>query len=178
VLRRKLIAAAGSNDAAGAGVLLELTERDPSAFRADDVQRAAAKVAEAAGTAGGDDADRIYFALSSKLGADGLDVLYEVYAAGGSSRGAARAAAVLSRPETLERASPQMRMAFELRRAACQHRPFLFGRAGKEGDARTLTVLESMMPPQCTPLTGTCCYKRHGELEKAVASIRERVPAP
>ncbi|MEJ7727801.1 MAG: hypothetical protein WKG00_01155 [Polyangiaceae bacterium] len=135
-------------------------------------------MAEAAGTAGGDDADRIYFALSSKLGADGLDVLYELYAAGGLSRGAARAAAVLSRPETLERATPQMRAAFELRRAACQHRPFMFARVGKEGDARALAVLESMLPPPGTPLTGTCCYKRHGELEKAVAAIRERVPAP
>jgi serine/threonine-protein kinase len=176
-LRRKLKAAAGSKDvAAGTGALLHLAEGDPSAFRDPDVQRTAAIIAEAAGTAGGDDADRIFFVLSSKLGSDGLDVLYDVFATGGTSRGGSRAAAVLSRPQTIERATPAMRIAFDLRRAACQHRPYLFPRAGQEGDARALTLLESMQPPQCIPGTGACCWRRHGDLDKAIAALKQRSP--
>jgi len=174
-LRQRLKTAADAKDiAAGAAALLSLAESDPSAFRDPALQKSAAVIAEGSGTAADEHADRIYFVLSSKLGSDGLDVLYETYALGGLSRGGARAGAVIGRPPTLERATPAMRIAFELRRASCQHKPYLFPRAGDEGDARSLTQLEALQPPQCHPLSGACCFKRHGDLDKAIAALKQR----
>ncbi|NUP09060.1 MAG: serine/threonine protein kinase [Polyangiaceae bacterium] len=120
----------------------------------------------------------VFDELSSKQGEAGLEVLYEIVAANETSKAALMARQYFDQPAVLAKASAPLKIAYELRRAACARRSFLFGRAGQEGDARALAVLTSMMPPECQPGASPCCFKQHGDLEKAIADIKARVPAP
>ena len=122
------------------------------------------------------------------LGTDGLDILYDIVARearGGDkmqalgfakpTSAAPRARAILGNPSMLARATPAMRVAYELHRASCQFRMNLFARAGKEGDDRALQILTGMMPPACAPQTHLCCLLKHPELERSVADIQARL---
>jgi serine/threonine-protein kinase len=157
---------------AAARALLELASKDGKRLHDLEVQEAAGRVTERAFAVGGPDADRLATMLSSELGTDGLDVLYETAQLG--APGSTRAMSLLSHPDILAKATPAMRIAFELRRASCQHKPNLFPRAAQHGDARTLTLLNALQPPACDPISGACCFRKHGELDKAVEAIRQR----
>jgi serine/threonine-protein kinase len=150
------------------------------------VQAEAADVAELAAPSGAA-ADPIFDRLANELGTDGLDILYDLAAresrtldplertgiARPTSAGA-RARALLGRPDVLARATPAMRIAYELPRAPCGHRPSLFARAAKEGDDRALQFLMSMSPPACSS-RDACCYEKHRELPRAIAEIQARL---
>ncbi len=179
--------AAESRDTANAvSVFVELADKETAAFADRAVQTEAAGVAELA-AGNGRAADPIFDRLDKKLGADGLDILYDLAvreARGGDSlehnplappTGAGpRARALLGRAETLARATPAMRVAYELRRAPCQSRPSLFARAATDGDDRALSILTAMQPPTCTR-KDACCLPKHRELEHAVAEIQARL---
>lgn len=173
--------------AAAAALLLDLAEKEPGAFADRAVQTDAAAAAElVAPTAQG---DAVFDALASRLGTDGLDILYDIVAREARGAGdkmqalgfskptaaAPRARAILGKPEVLAKATPAMRVAYELHRASCQFRQNLFPRAGKEGDDRALQILTSMTPPACTPQTHLCCLPKHAQLERAVADIQARL---
>ena len=89
-------------------------------------------------------------------------------------RAASRARALLARPDVIAKGSPAMRIAHELRVSPCTRRPFLFARAGAEGDDRALLILTSMQAPTCGPQGGGCCMK-HPELARAIAAIESRL---
>lgn len=183
----RLHTAAESRDTANAvSVFVELADKETAAFADRAVQTEAAGVAELA-AGNGRAADPIFDRLDKKLGADGLDILYDLAvreARGGDSlernplappTGAGpRARALLGRAETLARATPAMRVAYELRRAPCQSRPSLFARAATDGDDRALSILTAMQPPTCTR-KDACCLPKHRELEHAVAEIQARL---
>ncbi len=183
----RLHAAAEAQDGAGAvAVFLDLADKERAAFADRAVQSEAARVAEIA-AASGHAADPIFDRLGNALGTDGLDILYDLAARELRSgdplertglappKGAGpRARAILGRPETLARATPAMRVAYELRRASCQHRPNLFPRAATDGDDRALEILTSMQPPACSR-KDACCLPKHRELERAVAEIQARL---
>ncbi|NUO52231.1 MAG: serine/threonine protein kinase, partial [Polyangiaceae bacterium] len=186
--REQLRVANESNDPKrAAAAISDLATRDPAAFRDRAVQTETALLAEL--VVGGDrqDADAVFSILESKLGADGLDVLYdlvsrEAKAADPLERGglvkpsgaSARARTILAKPDVIARASPAMRVALEIRSSQCQRRKFLFSRAGKEGDDRALSILSAMQPPTCGPQGGGCCAK-HPELDRAIADIQARL---
>lgn len=186
--REQLRAANESNDPKRAAAAIgDLATRDPSAFRDRAVQTEAAQLAELVATGDRREADAVFAILESKLGADGLDVLYDLVSREGKAsdpleRGGlvkpsgapARARAILAKPDVIARATPAMRVALEIRSSQCQRRKFLFARAAGDGDDRALSILSAMQPPTCGPQGGGCCAK-HPELDRAIAEIQARM---
>jgi serine/threonine-protein kinase len=185
--REQLRAANESKDPKKAAAAIgDLATRDPAAFRDRAVQTETALLAELVVTGDRQEADAVFTILESKLGADGLDVLYDLVSResktdplerGGlvkPSGAPARARAILAKPEVIARASPAMRVALEIRSSQCQRRTFLFARAAKDGDDRALSILSAMQPPTCGPQGGGCCTK-HPELDRAIAEIQARL---
>jgi eukaryotic-like serine/threonine-protein kinase len=186
VVDRLHAAAEAQDSAAAATIFLELADKERAAFGDRAVQTEAASVAKIA-AAGGHSADLVFDRLGSDLGADGLDILYDLAARERSPDAAAertslapptgagpRARAILGRPATLARATPAMRIAYELRTATCPSRPGLFGRAADDGDDRALEILTAMQPPLCSR-KDACCFVKNRELERAVAAIQARL---
>jgi serine/threonine-protein kinase len=186
--RERLRKVVDAHDAPGAAaLLLELAEKEPSAFADRAVQTDAAAAAEL--VAAGPQGDAVFDALANRLGTNGLDILYDIVARearGGGDKmqalgfakptaAAPRARAILGKPDVLAKATPAMRVAYELHRASCQFRQNLFPRAAKEGDDRALQILTSMAPPACTPQTHLCCLPKHAQLERTVAEIQARL---
>ncbi len=175
-LAKDLVRAAGAADVAeGSAVLVALADADNKALSSKDVRGAATVVGVLAAEAGGDVASQVYYALSYRFGADGLDVLYDIASQDKSQKAARRANAVIEIQATSGRASPALRVAVELRKAPCRQKPLLFSRVGSEGDGRALAVLEQMKPPACDPDGARCCFRHHVGLEKTIAAIRARV---
>lgn len=115
--------------------------------------------------------------LAERGGAGGLDALYELARddqAGGGGPAGKRALELLRRRETLEKASPGLRIAVELRVAPCEQKSQLFARAAREGDARALEILEALRAPDCNPRAGMCCFRKDGLLERAIDEIKAR----
>jgi serine/threonine-protein kinase len=183
----RLHATAETHDSANAvAVFVELADRNRAAFGDRAVQTEAADVAELAAPSG-HAADPIFDRLAAPLGADGLDILYDLVAreqhsgdplerAGLTAPTSAgpRARAILGRPEVLARATPAMRVAYELRRAPCLSREGLFPRAATDGDDRALEILTAMQPPACSR-KDACCFLKHRQLERAIAEIQTRL---
>jgi serine/threonine-protein kinase len=167
--------AVNSGPANGSSTLLHLLKAKPETFRETSVQAAAAAAAEKAAENDLQETDEIFEHFATKLGEPGLDVLYELASLPEGSKAATRAHALLAKPEVIGTGSTAMRIAYDLRKASCSQRTFLFTRAAKEGDDRTLVLLSSMLPPACEPRASPCCFLKHGELEKAVAEIRARI---
>ena len=184
----RLHAAAEARDSASAAaVFIELADKERAAFGDRAVQTEAAGVAELV-AANGRAADPIFDRLDRALGTDGLDILYDLAAReprpgepieraslAPPTGAGPRARALLGRAETLGRATPAMRVAYELRRAPCQTRPSLFPRAATDGDDRALLILTSMQPPLCSSRKDACCLPKHRDLEHAVAEIQARL---
>lgn len=167
--------------------LVELLAQEPKSLADSAVQTEAAAAAELVATVEGEAADDIFDRIA-KLGANGPDVLYAIVAREpltvdpaqrvGLTKpkdAAARARALLARPDILNQASPSMRIALDLRRAACVSRPMLFPRAAKDGDDRALQILLAMQPPGCTPQTSSCCFPQHMQLDRTIADIQARL---
>ncbi|WP_437722972.1 protein kinase domain-containing protein [Sorangium sp. So ce861] len=155
--------------------LFVLLAKDRAAFEQRDVMTAAAAVAVKSSYRPDGRADPIFEALESRLGQEGLDIAYEIVSGYGGTQGGKRAAALLRRPEVLERASAPLRIAVELREAPCRRKQALFERAALEGDARALVFLEMLRSSQCQPRIGQCCFHHHAGLERAVRSLRDRL---
>jgi hypothetical protein len=174
--------AAGDGDPAAAiAVLVDLANTEPHAFADRAVQSEAAAIVEHA-TSKGVSTDAAFDRLSGSLGSDGLDVLYDLVARaqrtaeplGRTTNAGSKARAILARPDVLSRATPAMRVAYDLRRAACANRPSMFARAAKEGDDRALEILRSMQGPTCTR-RDPCCLEKNRQLELAIADIQARL---
>ena len=166
------------------GVVAVVINR-PLATTVDGGAVASSATLEAASSSAGQSAamDR----LGSDLGADGLDILYDLAARERSPDSAtertslapptgpgARARAILGRPGALARATPAMRVAYELHRAPCESRRGLFARAASDGDDRALEILQAMARPGCSRKEA-CCAGKDRELERAVAEIQARL---
>ncbi|WP_438016986.1 protein kinase [Sorangium sp. So ce315] len=149
-----------------AEALNALAERDPTALRDRAIAIAARNVAIAISKTGGELADKVFDALATRFGAEGLDVLYEIVETRGRSTPATRAAKLLRDPEVAARGTPAVRIAFELRDATCGEKlPFL-DRAITEGDKRTLVVLETAVRP---------CYTKNRAIDEAIKTLRARL---
>lgn len=175
-LRARMRAAADSKEwGRGADALLALVELDTKAF--DDRDAVAAVVAIAAGLELGSDprSDKIFDALTSKLGPAGLDILFAIMSTRGGSKAATRATEILKTKEVLDRASPALRIAIELREAPCKDKLALLPRAKTDGDLRAIAFLDILRSPSCNPRVGQCCYKNNGLILDAIHQIRARL---
>lgn len=74
----------------------------------------------------------------------------------------------------LARATPAMRIAYEMRTASCPDRPVLFARAASDGEDRALDTLRSMQAPRCSR-QDRCCLPEDREPERAIAEIQARM---
>jgi serine/threonine-protein kinase len=170
----ELVRLAPSGDVGEAsGALRALIEADARALGRDDVQTAAATLL-ARLPQGSEITDRTFYALAYKAAGSGLDVLYAAYERFPGSYAARRSESILSLQAVSERASPALRVTWELSRATCPDKPRLFERAATEGDARTLRLLTAMRSPACNARRGECCLRRDFELEKAVTRLGKR----
>jgi serine/threonine-protein kinase len=144
---------------------LDLAQREPDAFHEPDIGLAARDLSVALDRE--TRADRLFDAMTNRLGSVGLDLLYDLVATRGRASAALRAATMLRRKGMLARATPEMRIAFELREAPCVGKLALLDRAVKDGDARALVVLETQ---------GAGCFKKHNRaLMEAIAALRARL---
>jgi len=168
VIERKVLLE-GSETAAwytAAEALVALAKAEPAAFAERPVAAAAREVAMVVGRDGGEQADRVYSALAHQTGSAGLDVLYDLIATHLGTPSAKRAAALLREPGVLERASPELKIAFELRAARCQDKLALLDRAVEEGDRRSLIALETNVK---------YCFRGRPEVTGATQRLRDRL---
>ena len=174
-LRADLVKAAdGTDDAEAGAILVALADAEPRALKDAALRDAALKIAIRIGERGGDEASQAFYALAYRFGAHGLDVLYDVGIQDRSAKAAHRANAILDVQVRSNRPSPGLRVTLELRKIACQKKPMLFARAGADGDARTLAVLEKLRPPGCDPQGEACCFRRHLGLEKTIDTLKAK----
>ncbi len=149
----------------GEAAFLDLVEHEPAVFRSPEMAAAARDLAVALDREG--KGDRIVEALTSRLDTAGLDVLYDLVATTGRAGAALRAATVLRRRAVLARATPELRIAFQLREASCVDKLGLLDRAAAQGDGRALVVLQTQ---------GTACFKKHNRaLLEAMTTLRSRL---
>ncbi len=149
----------------GEAVFLDLVEHEPAVFRSPEMAAAARDLAVALDREG--KGDRLFDALTTRLDTAGLDVLYELVATKGKAGAALRAATVLRRHAVLARATPEMRIAFQLREASCVDKLGLLDRAASEGDGRALVVLQTQ---------GSACFKKHNHaVQEAMTALRARL---
>jgi len=149
----------------GEAAFLDLVERDPSVFRAPDLALAARDLAVALDREG--KGDRLFDALTNRLGPAGLDVLYDLVATKGRAGAATRAATILRQREVIARAGPELRIAFALREAPCVDKLGLLDRAAAEGDGRALVVLQTQ---------GAACFKKNNRaVLESIQALRSRL---
>jgi serine/threonine-protein kinase len=153
----------------GAAELLALADGDPAAFADPTIATATRDIAAEIEGNKGKLADPVFDALGSRLGSAGPDVLYAIAQSRGGTAAARRAAGLLGREDVIARATPAMRIAFELRFAPCDAKLKLLDRAVSEGDRRTLVVLETF---------GRGCFKKSASIDRAINQLKERLRKP
>ena len=172
--KAELVELAASGDIGRASeALLALVAVDSDALDDSATAGAAAKLLPRLAP-GGTATDKVFYALAHKAGPAGLDVLYRVLESTPDSAAARRAHSILVLQAASERASPGLRVTWELRQAACKQKPFLFERAAKQGDERTLRLLRSMRVPVCHPKTSDCCLASDLALDQAIDRLAEK----
>jgi serine/threonine protein kinase len=126
----------------GVDVVMQL---DPNAPRDKNVQAGIIDLAVKACLQGGDLEKRMMALLTERMGAYGVDILFELVATKGGTQAAERAAYALRDEGLRAKGSPDMRIAFDLRNArSCEDKQALFVRARDEGNYRTLRELETI----------------------------------
>ncbi|MBW2453463.1 MAG: serine/threonine protein kinase [Deltaproteobacteria bacterium] len=119
--------------------LKQLVDASPEARRNPDVKR----TLETAVTQGGDHAERAFGLLAKSLGSAGPDMLYDL---GNKQKGhRKRTDELLADPKVLDKATPALRIALELRAAkGCQGKYALLARAATDGDHRCVALLRPL----------------------------------
>ncbi|MDI1442760.1 serine/threonine-protein kinase [Polyangium sp. 6x1] len=112
------------------------------------------------------DADLLQL-FADDLGEVGLDMLYAFVEGQGKAPIAVAATKLLQDEKRLAKASPAMRIAFDLRNAACVEKLNLLDRAQKDGDFRARLVLETL---------GRACFPQNPNVEKVIYDLRTRFP--
>lgn len=174
----RLLAAPKARDwSGGATALAALAELDPSALKTETVATAATAVLVGASVPPGEESDTVFDLLSSRFGSDGLDVLYRVVETQPPAHPAAkRALEAVSRPEVLDRATPALSIALQLRHTPCEKKAALFEQAAADGDARALKVLQPLRFQPCPRgPKDPCCFRTSTELQKTITTLSERL---
>ncbi|WP_437682975.1 hypothetical protein [Sorangium sp. So ce131] len=170
--------------AAALAAATRLLELDPGAAGDDDVQR----VVSGAAAGPPEVASAALELMASGMGSRGPDLLYDL--AVGSSALKERAARRLGEAAVLEKATPALRIAHELRVSpSCKARQALLQRAATEGDRRAIDVLSPLIVGKSKGCgffgTSRCpapCASIAGEIKQTIQAIEARAvsdpPAP
>jgi hypothetical protein len=118
-------------------------------------------------------------AMGEPMGARGADLLYELLLAPSVGKfPKSRATALLATPEVQARATPALRIAYELRTALPCKRKELLGRARSDGDVRALAYLKPLLATRgCGLFSRSDCYACLGtrsDVRAAIAAIEAR----
>ncbi|AKT36120.1 serine/threonine protein kinase [Chondromyces crocatus] len=151
--------------------LLDLAKRDRKALEDPGVAEAARNLAVLVASPPGTNphAEPVFTALATQFGTGGGDVLYRLVETRGRSGPALRAAEILRKPELSAHASPPVRAAFALRDAPCNEKLGLLDQAVKDGDERTLLVLETVV---------RACFKHSPPVTDAIQKLKDRLKSP
>lgn len=173
------------NPKAAYDLLVQLMADDAEAFAQRAMQNETASVIASASLAGLA-TDAAFDHLTKSLGADGIDILYDLMVRersnvplpGGGiakpSAAGARARELLADEDLRGKGTPSLQIAYDLILTPCLKRPELFGRAAEEGDDRALSILRALQLPVCTR-AGACCFPDNVELERAIVDIQSRL---
>jgi serine/threonine protein kinase len=159
----------------GADALLALGEIDPTLV--GDLSLRLAIVAVVTGIASepeaNDKIDKVFDLLQNGSDLGGLEVLYDTMVLREGTPAATRARSALGTPNVRSRMTPTLKIALELRDAACDERPALVERAGKEADHRALLYLHAWRNEKC-PSSESCCSPDEATLANAIRSVKAR----
>jgi eukaryotic-like serine/threonine-protein kinase len=75
----------------------------------------------------------------------------------------------------MARATPALRITFELRKATCAVKRSLFERAAAEGDERTLFDLQMLRGARCKRKNDPCCLREDKSLADAIQQLKDRL---
>ncbi|NUP05210.1 MAG: serine/threonine protein kinase [Polyangiaceae bacterium] len=154
--------------------LLALAELDATALSTFELRTVALETAVRFGERGA----KLTDALASRFGSDGIDVLYELWSKRGGSKSAEVAGQLLSQPEVLGRGTPALRVAVELRAAACADKVKVLEKVRKDGDARALALLVAARAPECDATSGECCMQGNPDVENTVRELVKKTESP
>jgi hypothetical protein len=173
--RNKLRAAVDSKDwSAGTRAFVGLAEIDAPALDEPGLRNDVVAVAAGIAFEGNELADKMFETMANKLGSRGPDLLFEIVRSRGATRAAHRAIDLLHKPEVIGKATPQMRLAFDLKMAPCDQKTKFFDAAVKDGDARALTQLEILKDQPCKK-KDPCCLRENKALADAIQKMRVRL---
>ncbi|HRI69404.1 MAG TPA: serine/threonine-protein kinase [Polyangium sp.] len=121
------------------------------------------------------ESEQVFKVLGNELGSGGLDILFQVLRTRGGSKAAKRANDLLSQPAAMARATPALRVALDLRKAACPDKRNFFARAVEEGDVRALDELLIAQKAPCPSRKDPCCYREDAEMKDTVSKLRTKL---
>jgi len=160
----------------GAKAFLALAKLDPSRLTGGELRGDVGAVVAGIGfETSFTESDQVFDALENELGSGGLDVLFHVVRARGGTKASRRAQDILGKPGILDRATPALRVAYELRKAACPDKRALFARAVEEGDGLALDELLIVKDAPCSARRDPCCYREDAELKDAISKLRAKL---
>lgn len=159
-----------------ARAFLALTKLDPALVTGNEMRtEVIATVAGIGFETSLPESDQVFEALTNDLGSGGLDILFQVMRTRGGSKAAVKATEILTRPGVLDRATPALRIAYELRKTPCHDKRKLFARAAEEGDARALDELIITQQANCPSRKDPCCYREDPEMKDTISKLRARI---
>ncbi|MDI1436026.1 serine/threonine-protein kinase [Polyangium sorediatum] len=160
----------------GAKAFLALAKLDPSRLTGSELRGDVGAVVAGIGfETSFTESDQVFDALENELGSGGLDVLFHVVRTRGGTKASRRAQDILGKPGILDRATPALRVAYELRKAACPDKRALFARAVEEGDGLALDELLIVKDAPCSTKRDPCCYREDTELKDAISKLRAKL---
>ena len=169
-------AAAKKEWRSGAKAFLALAKLDPGRLTGTELRGEVVGVVAGIGfETSFTESDQVFDALENELGPGGLDVLFHVVRTRGGTKASRRALDILAKPGTIDRASPALKVAYELRKAACPDKRALFSRAAEEGDGRALDELLIAKDAPCSAKRDPCCYREDTELKDAISKLRAKL---
>jgi len=121
------------------------------------------------------ESEQVFEALANDLGSGGLDILFQLMRTRGGSKAAVKATEILARPGVLDKGTPALRIALELRRTPCHDKRSLFARAVEEGDSRALDELVITQQARCPSRKDPCCYREDPEMKETISKLRAKI---
>lgn len=123
----------------------------------------------------GPEPDQMYEILVTKMGTDGLDILYEMVTTKGGSDAAVYSKKLLDRADILARGTPAMQVAYKLREAkGCDETKGLFPEIREHGDGRSLGQLYLIGKRRCSRYGGTCCLENDKDLDTTIKTLQAK----
>jgi serine/threonine-protein kinase len=160
----------------GARALLALAKLDPDRVTGNALREDVLAVVAGIGFETKlEESDQVFDLLENGLGTGGLDILFDVVRTRGGTKAGNRANEILARPGVMERATPALRIAYELRKATCDEKRALFDRAAEEGDARALGELQIARNARCSSKKDPCCFREDEAIAAAMKKLAARL---